>query len=150
MQDVSAFNTAGVVNYTGGNFPEQLKSGRISADFFRLVGAPLLIGRAFTADEDRPQGPKVAVISRSLWETRFNADPTFHRNDTVDYNLILSGRIVALTESGEVELGPGDVLIQRGTAHTWSNRWSEPCVYASIMVSALPAGGAAPAAEAAS
>lgn len=67
-----------------------------------------------------------------------NADPTFHRNDTVDYNLILSGQIVALTESGEVELGPGDVLIQRGTAHTWSNRWSEPCVYASVMVSARP------------
>jgi predicted permease len=74
VQDVSAFNT-GVMNYTGGNFPEQLKSGRVSADFLKLVGAPFVLGRSFTADEDRPQGPKVAVISRALWETRFNADP---------------------------------------------------------------------------
>src|SRR5215210_950068 len=36
VQDVSAFNT-GVVNYTGGNFPEQLRSGRVSADFFKLT-----------------------------------------------------------------------------------------------------------------
>ena len=74
VQDVSAFNT-GVVNYTGGTFPEQLRSGRVSASFFKLVGAPVLLGRTFTADEDTPQGPRVTVISRRLWETRFNADP---------------------------------------------------------------------------
>ena len=74
VQDVSAFNT-GAMNYTGGNFPEQLRSGRVSADFLKLVGAPLLLGRTFTAGEDLPNGPKVAVISRSLWESRFNADP---------------------------------------------------------------------------
>src|SRR5262245_57480347 len=73
VQNVSAFNT-GVMNFTGGNFPEQLRSGRVSADFLKLVGAPFLLGRSFTADEDRPNGPKVAVISRSLWESRFNAD----------------------------------------------------------------------------
>jgi putative ABC transport system permease protein len=74
VQDVSAFNTA-VMNYTGGSFPEQLPSGRVSASFFKLVAAPLLLGRGFTADEDRPNGPRVTVISRHLWETRFTADP---------------------------------------------------------------------------
>ena len=75
VEDVSAFNT-GVMNYTGGQFPEQLKSARVSADFLKLVGAPFRLGRNFSADEDKPQGPKVAVISRSLWETRLNGDPT--------------------------------------------------------------------------
>jgi putative ABC transport system permease protein len=74
VEDVSAFNT-GVMNYTDGSFPEQLKSGRVSADFLKLVGAPFVLGRGFSRDEDRPQGPKVAVIGRSLWETRFSADP---------------------------------------------------------------------------
>jgi putative ABC transport system permease protein len=73
-QDVSAFNT-GVMNYTGGHFPEQLRSGRVSADFFKLTGAPVLLGRTFTAEEDTPSGPRVTVISRNLWQTRFNADP---------------------------------------------------------------------------
>jgi putative ABC transport system permease protein len=74
VQDVSAFNM-GVMNYTGGSFPEQLRSGRVSADFFKLVGAPVLLGRTFTADEDTPHGPRVTVIGRRLWETRFSADP---------------------------------------------------------------------------
>jgi predicted permease len=73
-EDVAAFNT-GVMNYTGGSFPEQLASGRVSVNFFKLVHAPFVRGRAFTADEDRPNGPRVAIISRRLWETRFAGDP---------------------------------------------------------------------------
>jgi putative ABC transport system permease protein len=74
VQDVSAFNT-GVINFTGGTFPEQLRSGRVSADFFKLVRAPILLGRTFTAEEDEPNGPRVTVIGRGLWQTRFSADP---------------------------------------------------------------------------
>jgi predicted permease len=74
VQDVSAFNT-GVMNYTGGSFPEQLRSGRVSANFFKLVGAPMLLGRPFLPEEDRPNGPRVAIISRALWESRFSGDP---------------------------------------------------------------------------
>ena len=65
-------------------------------------------------------------------------DPTMHRNETVDYNIILSGEVVAVTEDGETLLKAGDVLIQRGTAHTWHNRSGRPCVFASVMVSAEP------------
>jgi predicted permease len=74
VQDVTAFNT-GVVNYTGGEFPEQLRSARVSADFFRLFGATIERGRAFSADEDRPLGPKVVVLSHGLWVSRFGSDP---------------------------------------------------------------------------
>jgi predicted permease len=72
VQDVSAFRT-GIVNYTSGTFPEQLRMGQVSADFFRLFGAPLIRGRAFTAAEDVPDGPKVVVLDQNFWETRFNA-----------------------------------------------------------------------------
>lgn len=65
-------------------------------------------------------------------------DPTMHRNETVDYNIILSGEVVAVTDEDEILLKAGDVLIQRGTAHTWHNRSDRPCVFASVMVSAKP------------
>ncbi|MGB5865352.1 MAG: cupin domain-containing protein [Sulfitobacter sp.] len=71
-------------------------------------------------------------------------DPTMHRNETVDYNIILSGEVVAVTEEGETLLKAGDVLIQRGTAHTWHNRSERPCVFASVMVSAEPLAAFAP------
>ena len=74
VQDVSAFNT-GVMNFTDAEFPEQLRSGRVSADFFKLTAAPMILGRSFLPEEDRPNGPRVTVVSRRLWETRFSADP---------------------------------------------------------------------------
>ena len=73
VQDVAAFNT-GVVNYTGGTMPEQLRSARVSAEFFRLFGAPIVVGRGFAADEDLPNGRKVVVLSKSLWATRFESN----------------------------------------------------------------------------
>ena len=74
VQDVAAFSL-GIVNYTGGSVPEQLRSGQVSRDFFRLFGAPVVRGRTFTADEDLPRGQRVAVLSQELWKTRFNGDP---------------------------------------------------------------------------
>ncbi|MEO8680984.1 MAG: ABC transporter permease [Vicinamibacterales bacterium] len=70
----SAFNQA-VVNYTDGSFPEQLRSGRVSADFFGLFGAKTILGRTFTPEEDRPGGDRVVILSKGLWATRFNSDP---------------------------------------------------------------------------
>jgi putative ABC transport system permease protein len=74
VQNVSAFNT-GVMNFTGSSFPEQLRSGRVSADFFKLTSPPVLLGRTFLPEEDQPNGPRVSVISRRLWETRFSGAP---------------------------------------------------------------------------
>ena len=74
VQDVTAYRSS-VVNFTGGTFPEQLRSGQVSGDFFKLFGAPIAIGRTFTPDEDAPNGPKVAVLSYGTWVTRFNRDP---------------------------------------------------------------------------
>ncbi|HJR58654.1 MAG TPA: ABC transporter permease [Vicinamibacterales bacterium] len=73
VQDVTAFNT-GVMNFTGSGFPEQLRSGRVSADFFKLASPPFVLGRPFLPEEDMPNGPRVTVISRRLWETRFSGD----------------------------------------------------------------------------
>jgi putative ABC transport system permease protein len=74
VEDVSAFRT-GVVNLTGVGFPEQLQSGQVSADFFRLFGATPFRGRTFSREEDLPHGPKVVVLSYAFWNRRFAADP---------------------------------------------------------------------------
>jgi putative ABC transport system permease protein len=72
-QDVAAFRS-GLVNLTGGAFPEQLQSAQVSRDYFRLFNAPVIRGRSFSADEDFPQGPLVALISEGLWKRRFSSD----------------------------------------------------------------------------
>ncbi len=74
VEDASAFRT-GVVNYTGGETPEQLRSAQVSRDFFRLFGARVLRGRTFSTQEDLPRGEKVAVLSYGLWVRLFGSDP---------------------------------------------------------------------------
>src|SRR3982751_4389654 len=74
VQDVAAI-TMGVMNYTAGGFPEQIRSGRVTMDFFKLLGARFTLGRSFTRDEDLLNGPRATILSRAFWESRFNADP---------------------------------------------------------------------------
>lgn len=63
--------------------------------------------------------------------------PFMHRTDSVDYAIILSGEITMLLDESEVHLKAGDVLIQRGTNHAWSNRGKETCVIAFILIDAV-------------
>ena len=64
------------VNLTGGTAPEQIPIARVSAEFFQLFRAPLLHGRTFAADEDRPKGGAVTVLSYGIWTRRFASDAT--------------------------------------------------------------------------
>ena len=73
VRDVSAYRV-NVMNYTSGAAPEQLRAGQVSADYFRLFGAPVVLGRAFSAEEDRPGGERVAVLTYGLWQRRFGGD----------------------------------------------------------------------------
>jgi putative ABC transport system permease protein len=65
----------GRMNMTGGDRPEQISGIHVSANYFSLFGARLAQGRTFTADEDIPNGPHVAVISSGLWRSRYGSDP---------------------------------------------------------------------------
>ena len=74
IQDAAAFRNV-TVNFTGGETPEQLVSGNVSENFFRLWGGKAILGRTFSTEEDRPNGPKVAVLSHGWWTRRFASDP---------------------------------------------------------------------------
>jgi quercetin dioxygenase-like cupin family protein len=61
-----------------------------------------------------------------------------HKTSTVDYIIVLKGEIYALMDEGETLLKAGDILIQRGTNHSWSVRGTEPCIVAAVLVGADP------------
>jgi predicted permease len=74
IQHPAAFRNV-TVNFTGGDTPEQLTSGNVTREFFQLFGAKTLLGRTFSPDEDRPDGPRAAVLSNGWWTRRFASDP---------------------------------------------------------------------------
>ena len=73
---------------------------------------------------------------------KHSADPMMHKTATVDYIIVLKGEIWAIMDKGEVLLKAGDILVQRGTNHSWSVRTNEPCIIAAVLVSAKPVGSA--------
>ncbi len=64
--------------------------------------------------------------------------PMMHRTQTVDYAIVLSGEIWALMDRDETKMKAGDILVQRGTNHAWSNRSTKPCLIAFVLIDAKP------------
>jgi len=62
--------------------------------------------------------------------------PYMQKTRTLDFCLILEGRITLVLDTQEVELEAGDTVVQRGANHAWSNRSSEPCVIAFTLIDA--------------
>jgi len=61
-------------NLTGRGEPLQVPVVRVSPNFFSVLGVPTQRGRTFTAEEGRPEGKPVVVISDFMWRSRFGAD----------------------------------------------------------------------------
>jgi len=81
------------MNLGSGNPPEPVQAVHVSREFFAVFGAPPIVGRTFSPEEDLPHGPPVAVISERLWQSRFGG-----AQDVVGKPILLSG--VAYTVVG--------------------------------------------------
>ena len=75
LQDVSAYDFGGPGFNLTGAVPEQVHGIHVSGAYFRLFGAPVILGRTFTPQEDSPNGGKVVVISYGLWQRKFAGNP---------------------------------------------------------------------------
>jgi mannose-6-phosphate isomerase-like protein (cupin superfamily) len=60
--------------------------------------------------------------------------PLMHRTETVDYGIVIEGEITLVLDDSEVSLGPGSVVVQRGTNHAWANRSGRPCRMLFVLV----------------
>ncbi len=64
-----------------------------------------------------------------------------HRTETVDYGIVLIGEVWLVVDEGETRLRPGDVVVQRGTNHAWSNRTDTTARMAFVLVDGIFADG---------
>jgi putative ABC transport system permease protein len=67
----SAMQFGRPVTWTGGEVPEELQAGSVTADYLRMLGLSPVIGRWFEASEERVAQASVVVISERLWRSRF-------------------------------------------------------------------------------
>ena len=96
----------------------------------------------FPPDSTRPRDADPSAGFKAIGaghvQDKHSSDPMMHRTNTTDYAIVLRGEIHAVMDKGETLLRAGDVLIQRGTNHSWSVRGTEPCIVAFVLVSAKP------------
>lgn len=99
--------SGGGVNLVAHDRPEYVKQQRVSAGYFHVLGASPAIGREFTADEDRPNGPAVVVLSHALWVRLFGGDA-----NAVGRSITLRGEpytIVGVMPPGFTGTAPADL-----------------------------------------
>ena len=63
------------VSAEGGKLPEVVEAAWCTDNFFSLLGVQPMLGRDFTADDDRPGAPATAIITASFWKRRYASDP---------------------------------------------------------------------------
>ncbi len=109
-------STDGFYNLTGAGEPEALLSYRYSADFFRALGVTPLLGRTFTAEEDRPGHDAVVVLSEDLWQRRFGRDPG------------ILGRAITLDGRAYTVIGVMPTSTAFGTLQLWTPLALDPAL----------------------
>lgn len=62
----------------------------------------------------------------------------FHKTESLDYAICLEGEIYAMLDEGEALMQSGDVLVQRATNHSWSNRSKSNCRMAFVLIALDP------------
>jgi len=75
FQEVAAYDFGGPGFNITGDKPEQVHGIHVTEGYFRLFGAPVMLGRTFTPQEDLPNGGKVVVLSYRLWQRKFGGNP---------------------------------------------------------------------------
>jgi putative ABC transport system permease protein len=110
FQRVAAYDSGGAgLNLTGNDEPEQVQGVHVTADYFSVLGAPVIAGRTFTAAEDSPHGGSVVVLSYGLWKRRFGGDRSI-----VGKNILLNGQpsqIVGVIGRAFVTENPADLWL---------------------------------------
>jgi quercetin dioxygenase-like cupin family protein len=120
--------------------PDPVADGTISKIPPQHRGGTVIRITDIPPDGSRPANAQ-GLASRGAIVTpdRTARHPGFHQTHTVDYAICLEGEIYAVLDEGETLMRPGDVLIQRGTQHAWSNRGQANCRMLFVLIDAEPA-----------
>jgi putative ABC transport system permease protein len=72
---MAGYLSGSTINVTYKNNPQRYTGAYITEDLFKIIGVSPIMGRDFTADDNKPGTEKVAILSHEIWKRDFNGDP---------------------------------------------------------------------------
>src|SRR6059058_6568948 len=72
---MAGYLNGSTINVTYKNNPQRYTGGYVTEDFFRIVGVSPIMGRDFTADDNKPGAEKTTILGYEIWKRDFNGDP---------------------------------------------------------------------------
>lgn len=90
--------------------------------------------RTMSPEEARSHFAEIGAGDASAHSGETTRHALMHRTETIDYGIVLEGELVLIMDEGETTVRAGDIVIQRGTNHGWSNRSDSNCRIAFILI----------------
>jgi quercetin dioxygenase-like cupin family protein len=76
------------------------------------------------------------MVTTALAEFADPDRPGMHRTASLDFDIVLEGHPVLELDGEEIELHPGDIVVQNGTSHRWQNRGPGTTKWAAVVIGA--------------
>jgi len=75
LESIAAYLNGSTVNVTVSGKPQRYTGAYITENFLRILGSPPMLGRDFTADDNKPGAEKVAILGYGIWQRDFGGSP---------------------------------------------------------------------------
>src|SRR5205814_3157792 len=88
---MAGYLSGSTINVTYKNNPQRYTGGYVTEDLFKIIGVSPVLGRDFTAEDNKPGSPKVAILGDEIWRRDFNAD-----SNIVGQNVRINGKAATI------------------------------------------------------
>ena len=72
---MAGYLSGSTINVTYKNNPQRYNGGYVTEDFFKIIGVSPILGRDFTAEDNKPGAERVIILGYEIWKRDFNGDP---------------------------------------------------------------------------
>jgi quercetin dioxygenase-like cupin family protein len=136
---VTGHDETGVSVFVLDGAPAVVRTAPDGALFYEIWGTQAAPAPIAATEPDPTQRALTVPPAPNGTKIRINEFPPgvvspTHRTQSVDYGIVLDGEVVLVLDDSETVLGPGDVVVQRGTSHRWENRSGRTARMAFILV----------------
>src|SRR3954447_11897433 len=73
---MAGYLSGSTINVTYKKNPQRYNGGYVTEDFFKIIGVSPILGRDFTAEDNKPGAERVIILGYEIWKRDFNGDPS--------------------------------------------------------------------------